>query len=1123
MKQKLKALIAFAAMLVMLVSVMPLQAALADTGSTQDDYSVDVQQSNESKDESEDRSSENAVVSPCLTPSYTPSSPYRSSAYYTQLCNVTLTGNQRTDLVNVVRSQLGYHEGDSFSDLGGSSSGSSNYTEYGYWYGTQVAGSSGGYYYAWCAYFISWCARQAGIPTSIISNASYACAGSDNGDFKNLTYYSRGSYTPQAGDLIFFDWTSVDGQWDHVEVVTAVSSSSVTTIGGNTGTNNVKERTWSLSYSEIQGYGVPNYSGSSGGGGGSSDATDPNNYPTPPTGTYLNVGDSGNYVKWLQACLCQLGYTVDVDGQFGNGTASALSSFQSAQGLTVDGGFGPECRTRILQLLTVATPTISAAIETGKATVTISCSTGGATIYYTTNGSTPTSSSTKYTGAFTLTSSATVKAIAIKQCRFNSAVASSGITVPTVIEPGKPEIYAIGLGQSVWVQWIPAENTHHYEVRFIEEGSSVWYTRISNVTGTYCSCDLPVGRYYVRVIAYNSDESVGTFSSDSEVFTVTNITDSDWTPGESVTFNGHTYVLYDHSAGSWQEAEEFCERNGGHLVTITSAEEQQIVRNLLNESTKQYCWLGATDRGSEGNWAWITGESFSAYSNWRSNQPDDWSLIEDYAQMTSDGTWNDVAIVTQYKNGMSLLYDTCFILEIDSVFYSVTFTDWDGTVLSTQQVLHGSAATAPANPTREGYTFNGWSTDFSNVTSDLTVIAQYSINTYTVTFKDWDGTTLKVQTVNHGSAATAPANPTREGYTFTGWSTDFSNVTSDLTVIAQYSINTYTVTFKDWDGTTLKVQTVNHGSAATAPANPTREGYTFTGWSTDFSNVTSDLTVIAQYSINTYTVTFKDWDGTTLKVQTVNHGSAATAPANPTREGYTFVGWDKPFDCITADTVVTAVYEQDEIPENAVRFEIETVRAQPGGSVSVDFNIDGEYECHTFTAFIYYDPTKLTLAQGGLERGEIWTQMLLNGGTVISDTTTVPGRIGLIAIMPGEAFSGSGTIFTMNFNVAEDVELDTTIPITIEIVQFTNYPSGGVETPIPYYTVSGAVEIPSFTIGDINNDGIINASDAIMVMRHALGSSILTGTALLAADVDGNGSVTASDALAIMRIAIGMM
>ena len=179
---------------------------------------------------------------------------------------------------------------------------------------------------------------------------------------------------------------------------------------------------------------------------------------------------------------------------------------------------------------------------------------------------------------------------------------------------------------------------------------------------------------------------------------------------------------------------------------------------------------------------------------------------------------------------------------------------------------------------------------------------------YTVTFKDWDGTVLSTQSVLEGTAATAPAAPTREGYTFTGWDKAFDNVTADMTVTAQYTINTYTVTFVDHDGTVLDTQTVNYGEAATAPAAPTREGYTFTGWDKAFDNVTADMTVTAQYTINTYTVTFVDHDGTVLDTQTVNYGEAATAPAAPTREGYHFVAWDVAFDNITADTTVTAQY-----------------------------------------------------------------------------------------------------------------------------------------------------------------------------------------------------------------------
>ena len=240
--------------------------------------------------------------------------------------------------------------------------------------------------------------------------------------------------------------------------------------------------------------------------------------------------------------------------------------------------------------------------------------------------------------------------------------------------------------------------------------------------------------------------------------------------------------------------------------------------------------------------------------------------------------------------------------------YTVTFKDYDGKVLKTQKVESGKSATAPANPTRTHYTFTGWDKAFNKITADLVVTATYKINEYTVTFKDYDGTVLKTQKVESGKAATAPADPTRTHYTFTGWDKAFDNVTSDLVVTATYKINEYTVTFKDYDGTVLKTQKVESGKAATAPANPTRTHYTFTGWDKSFNKITADLVVTATYKINEYTVTFKDYNGTVLKTEKVESGKAATAPAEPTREHYKFAGWDKSFSNVTSDLVVTATY-----------------------------------------------------------------------------------------------------------------------------------------------------------------------------------------------------------------------
>ena len=230
--------------------------------------------------------------------------------------------------------------------------------------------------------------------------------------------------------------------------------------------------------------------------------------------------------------------------------------------------------------------------------------------------------------------------------------------------------------------------------------------------------------------------------------------------------------------------------------------------------------------------------------------------------------------------------------------YTMTFKleNGESDVEKTQD--YGSELTAPANLTKTGYTFKGWSPEVPATVpaSDKTYTAQWEINQYTMTFVLGNGEENIVKTQNYQTALEKPADPQREGYTFTGWDAEIPATipAENKTFTAQWQINQYKMTFKLENGEADVEKTQDYGTELTAPANLTKTGYTFKGWSPEVPATVpaSDKTFTAQWEINQYTMTFVLGNGEENIVKTQNYQTALEKPADPTREGYTFTGWD---------------------------------------------------------------------------------------------------------------------------------------------------------------------------------------------------------------------------------------
>ena len=821
--------------------------------------------------------------------------PLSASAAYEN--TYTNTGNQRDDIIGVAKTQLGYTEG------------ANNATKYGTWYGLPNQ--------PWCAMFISWCARQAGISKNILQNSAVAAP---DAKYFNIPYYDGASYTPQKGDLFFTK------SWSHVGLVYYVDGSYFYTIEGNSNTTGSSEGTSVVTNRrKISNFyfGVPNYNSGT------------------HTHSYVEKYEAAHPHKQYMSCSCgsyyYTGKTVYLENKdccvkatsnwkFTDYDVPSISNLSYCSDFNIKGTVSSNVRINWVGVVLYD----STDKEIAQANAY-----PGSTSYNISDLNDQLDFSKLSVGKYRLL-------VHANNPNNDYTILYSeyfNVGAPTLAAP-EVSIRTTSDGKAIF-SWPAVTNADNYDIRIFDSNKES-YKDIWSISKTSYEIELPDGYYYVWVCSSNSNFYYCFTYGNMCGFTVKKTV-----PEKPKLKNLNSYYTENSKIKFEWDSTERTTHYSLYLKKLNESTNEYEVydyeMHYVESGYERYLPAGKyaiqLQASNSEDWSYTDGDwvEFTVYSAYTVSYNVNGGTVSIASQTKTHDT--NLTLTTTKPTGKSftVTYNANGgTVSSSSKTVSQIFTSWN-TVANGSGTAYNAGATYSANasvtlyaqyanpsigslptPTRSGYAFDGWYTaanggtkitDTTKVTANTTVYAHWKANAYTVSYNVNGGTgSIASQTKTHDTNLTlTTTKPTGKSFTvtynanggtvstssktvsqtFTSWNTVANGSGTAYNAGATYSANA---------SVTLYAQYANP-SIGSLPT-PTRSGYAFDGWYTsanggtkitDSTKVTANTTVYAHWKANAYTVSYKVNGGTgSIASQTKTHDTNLTlTTTKPTGKSFT--------------------------------------------------------------------------------------------------------------------------------------------------------------------------------------------------------------------------------------------